>query len=79
MHRTALRQAKPTNPFAGDRGIAGLPTGRLLTLRNRYLAWQAQVEAERGTWPPPDTAALYVAAVLAEIDAALTAREAVAA
>ncbi|MDP9363225.1 MAG: hypothetical protein M3Q10_03150 [Chloroflexota bacterium] len=67
----------PANPFAtGDRGFVDLPTGRLVEIESRYRRWQDQIHADRRSWPPPETARLYVEAVLGELEAELAARAA---
>ncbi len=55
------------------------PDLRLAASRARHRAWQAWIEAERRSWPPPATARLYVEVVLSKIETTLAPRQAVAA
>ena len=68
----------PVNPFLiGTRGFGCASTPRLVRRLAEYRLLRARVETEsRTVWPAPETAALYVEAVLAELEAELAGREA---
>lgn len=58
-----------------NRGLHLVSTRRLEEIRRRYGAYRDRLDRDRHAWPKPETAIAHVDDVLAEIDAALAARD----